>query len=280
MSYFRRALVRTALIPLAACTLQMDEQALIRPIPSPAFDETAIAQVLPELTIERHEIVASDGTRLSGVLLRRAGADITILYFGGNQFTVGRVGPYAARVLAPLNANLMLVDYRGYGQSQGVPTAAKLMSDGVDVFDHLASRAGMRPNRIVVHGQSLGSFVAGHVAAERDTAGVVLESSVTTTEAWVRSQSRGFRVRLAPSLAGQGNARNVPRIAEPLLILVGARDGTTPPALSEALYGLSPLPPGRKGLAVVPGAGHHDVLMQPAAHQAYRAFLERVRSAS
>ena len=62
-------------------------------------------------------------------------------------------------------------------------------------------------------------------------------------------------------------------IEEPLLILVGSADRTTPPALSERLYAASPLPPARKTLAVIEGANHTDVLTRPAAIAAYRAFL-------
>ena len=86
-------------------------------------------------------------------------------------------------------------------------------------------------------------------------------------------QSRGIQVRIAPALAGQGNERNMPRIEEPLLLLVGSRDTTTPPAMSQALYRQSPLPAGRKTLVIVEGADHNDVLTRPAAQQAYRAFL-------
>lgn len=277
-SILRRALLTSFIIPLAAaagCTIQIDERSLIMPVASGPLTTEALARAAPGMTLEPHTIAAGDGTRLSAVLLRSPGADLTILYFGGNQFTVGRFGAGSAHLLAPLNANLMLVDYRGYGLSQGVPTAANLMTDGLDAYDHLARLPGI--GRIVVHGQSLGSFVAGHVAAERPTAGVVLESTITTTEDWVRSQAGGMRVRIAPSLAGQGNQRNIRRIDEPLLILVGARDSTTPPTLSEALYRQSPLPPGRKTLSIIPGAGHNGVLIQEAAREAYRAFLDRLR---
>ena len=63
------------------------------------------------------------------------------------------------------------------------------------------------------------------------------------------------------------------RIEEPVLLLVGSEDRTTPPRLSEALYAASPLPPARKTLAVVPGADHTDVLEHQQAIAAYRRFL-------
>ena len=138
----------------------------------------------------------------------------------------------------------------------------------------------MDPGRILVHGQSLGSFIADHVAAHRPTGGVVLESSVTTSEDWVRAATPGaakafVNVRIEEGLKGRGNLRNMALIDEPLLILVGEKDGTTPPRLSQALFAASPLGPDRKALAIVPGGSHVDVKTRPEAIAAYRLFLAR-----
>jgi pimeloyl-ACP methyl ester carboxylesterase len=57
---------------------------------------------------------------------------------------------------------------------------------------------------------------------------------------------------------------------------VGEKDKVTPPQLSEALYRLSPLSQDKKSLVLIPGAGHDDVLLQPAAVIAYRNFFARL----
>jgi pimeloyl-ACP methyl ester carboxylesterase len=269
-----------ALPLLAACTAYVGEAQLLRPVPGGALPAAALARVAPAYTMTEHWIPAGGGVRLSAVLLRQPGATRTILYFGGNGFTIERFGAWAAGTFAPLGANLMIVDHRGYGRSEGRPTQADLEADGVAAFDYLTGALGAEPARVIVHGQSLGSFIAGHVAAERPAGGVVLESSATTTEEWVAANLRGarrlvVRAEIEPALRGRGNRANMARITEPLLILVGAADRTTPPGLSEALYAASPLPEGRKTLAVIPGAGHNDALLRPAAMAAYRSFLAR-----
>jgi hypothetical protein len=143
-----------------------------------------------------------------------------------------------------------------------------LEADGLTAFDYLTGAAGVPPGQVIVHGQSLGSFIAGGVAARRPTGGAVLESSATTTEEWVDASHRGIarmlvRVEIDPSLRGRGNLSNMAAIDEPLLILVGAADRTTPPRLSQALYAASPLPAERKTLAVIPRANHVDVMDRP-----------------
>ncbi len=273
------------LLPLAAlaaaCTAHVGEDALLRPIAGGAIPAEALTRAAPAFSLTEHRITAADGARLSAALLRQPGARFTILYFGGNGYTMERFGAATAAVFAPLGVNLMIVDHRGYGRSEGIPTQANVEADGIAAFDHLARVEGSDPTRIVVHGQSLGSFTAGRVAAARPAAGVVLESSATTTEDWVDANLRGatrlfVRVEIDETLRGRGNLANMAAIDEPVLILVGRDDRTTPPALSEALHAASPLPADRKTLAIVDGAGHNDVLLRPAAIAAYSAFLGRV----
>lgn len=270
----------TVLLLLAACTAEVRESDLLRPVRSGGLAATELARTAPAYRISEARIPARDGASLYAVHLTQPGARATILYFGGNGYTVGRFGAWTASLFAPLGVDLMLVDHRGYGLSTGTPTVEALGEDGLAAYDHLARKLGPG-TPIVVHGQSLGSFIAGHVAANRATAGAVLESSATTTEGWSAAATPGIakpflKVAIDPALRGRGNLVNMGRIEEPLLILVGTRDGTTPPALSRALYAASPLPAGRKTLVQVKGARHDDVMLKPEAAAAYRAFLARL----
>lgn len=263
---------------LAACTAEVSERQLLRPVAGGTLTREALAKAAPAYAMERRDIAAPDGARLHIVHLRQPGAGTTILYFGGNGYTIGRYGAWSASVFAPLGVDLILVDHRGYGQSQGVPTVAAMEADALAVFDHVAALPGMDAERIVLHGHSLGSFIAGFVAARRPTGGVVLESSVTTSEDWVRAATPGaakafVKVKIEEGLKGRGNLQNMALIDEPLLILVGGKDKTTPPRLSQALFDASPLPPDRKRLTLVAAAGHTDVMTRPEAIAAYRSFL-------
>jgi uncharacterized protein len=266
------------LIVLSGCTAHIGEESLLMPIRGGALPPEPLRAAAPAYSMTEQWITAPDGTRLSAVLLRQPGSRATILYFGGNGFTIGQFGAATAGLFAPLGVDVMIVDHRGYGRSQGRPTQANLEADGLAAFDHLTRNIGIAPERVIVHGQSLGSFIAGHVAANRPTGGAVLESSATTAEDWADANRRGLmrllvRVEIDETLRGRGNLTNMSRIDEPLLILVGQNDRTTPPPLSQALYAASPLPAARKRLAIVPGADHNNVMTRPQAIAAYRAFL-------
>jgi fermentation-respiration switch protein FrsA (DUF1100 family) len=278
MNACRRA--AAALLLLAAgCTVRVDERTFVHPVSGGALDQASLTGPAARYTAEQHWVERADGARLHAVLLRQPGATATILYFGGNGYTIGRFGAWTAAMFAPLGANLMIVDHRGYGLSTGTAGIAGAEEDGLAAFDHLA-RLGGTP--ILVHGHSMGSFIAGHVAAHRDAAAVVLESSATTTEEWVASRTGGLtgrliRVKIDPSLSGRGNAGQMARIEEPLLIIVGGKDKTTPPILSRRLYDASPLPAGRKRLVEVPQANHNDVMTAKTVHAAYAALLAELR---
>jgi fermentation-respiration switch protein FrsA (DUF1100 family) len=268
-----------ALLLPACTTMAVGERALLHPTPAAAL--TGQAAAAAGYRPEPQSVRTADGVTLDGVLLRRPGARLTILYFGGNLFRSGVQGPAVLRALAPFGANVMLVDHRGYGQSGGSPSFDTVETDGLAAFDHLVSLPGIDAGAVVVHGQSLGSFVAGEVAAKRATAGVILESSATTAEEWAAARvplaAKPFvRIRLEEKLKGRGNLSRMRDIEEPLLLLVGAQDRTTPPRLSERLYAASTSPSSRKTLVVVPGAGHNDVLAHSSAAEAYGAFLRRV----
>lgn len=271
------------LTALVGCTRSLTDAQMFQPRPGPALTAELVASGAQQYAFEPLTITAADGTVLTGGLLRRTGADRTVIYFGGNIATAARTGLRTAARLAPLNVNVVLVDYRGYGGSASGPVSAEsMLSDGLLVFDHVARLPGLGPSQIVVHGHSMGSLVAGHVAANRATAGVVLESSATTTEDFVRTQipwyGRPFvRVNVAPGLRRQGNLQQMAYIDEPLLLLVGSRDSDTPPRFSRALYAASTLPSPRKQLSIVEGATHSDTLEMPAAISAYQAFLELTR---
>lgn len=280
----RAAAALFAAASVSACvTVSLSEQDVYLPQKGAGAPPPRLAVGGVEYQVEPHTIVSADGTRLAGALLRRPGADRTVLYFGGNLFTMQEDAAGVAAVLAPLNVDLMVMDYRGYGASGTGPlTTDAIMGDALAAFDHLARLPGMEPSKIVVHGHSLGSFMAGHVAAHRATAGVVLESSATTAEAYARSQvpflARPFvRLDISESLRRQGNLQQMNRLDEPLLVLVGEKDEATPARFSRELFQASTLPPGRKRLAVVEDAGHNDVLHHPAGMRAYREFMALTR---
>lgn len=277
-------LVALAALLLAGCTLHYRESYLVSPQPTPAPELEALRADFPGHGFEEQRI-GVPGASLYALAMTRPDARATVLYFGGNGFRIGRWIRHSAPAWGELPVDVVFVDHRGYGASTGEPGIGALMDDAVAVYDHVAAWSAGRGRPVIVHGQSLGSFMAGRVAAERRLDGLVLESSATTTEEWVEYQRSRLpwwqrlwirRVSVPGSLAGQGNLAVAPRLDEPVLFLVGEDDSATPPDFSRRLHEATALPEACKRLVVVPGRGHNDATRSPAFVEAMADFIGEV----
>lgn len=173
--------------------------------------------------------------------------------------------------------NVLLVEYRGYGLSEGTPTIPALKSDAIQAFD-LASSLVSSGTPLVVHGFSLGSFIAASLTEERPVSALVLESTAPSVSAWARHQIPWYakpfvRVSLAQPLLAESNERRLGLYHGYLLLLAGSGDHITPPSMSRALLSISASPPARKRLFVSPGAGHGAVLAGRGTAAAYAQFV-------
>ena len=262
-----RAALLLGLLAVAACTYQVDESLLLHPHRGAPLDLGALDTAFPAHAVRREWILASDGTRLQAVRLERVDAVASVLYFGGNGYTIGNFGAATAAAWRDLPVDLVLVDHRGYGGSAGQASVQALLDDAGAVYRHARVGARERGLPLLVHGHSLGSFLAGEVAAAHRLDGLVLESSVTTVEDWARHFHslqpwwvRLFVRRVEPAqvLAGRGNAALMARLDEPVLFLAGAADGLTPARFTRRLHARARLADACKRLVVVPGRGHDD----------------------
>lgn len=122
---------------------------------------------------------SSGGVQLHGWYAPCDGAERTILYCHGQSEHVGQMVGLVLRLQSLLSANVFVFDYRGYGQSQGVPTEQGCIADGLAAQQWLAERTEQLPEDIVVIGRSLGGGVAAAVAAERGARALVLENTFT-----------------------------------------------------------------------------------------------------
>lgn len=243
-----------------------------------ALSERALANPgLPDgYTLEPVELSVTGGVRLHGLFVKQPASPAVVLYFGGNDFRIGAYGIDLARDFAWAGLSVLMLDYRGYGESQGRPGIAALKADALVAYDYLAARPDRNGRPIIIHGLSLGSFVATWTAGQRQCAALVLESPATNVRDWVRGQVPWFvrplvPLRIAPEVLAEDNLRRVASYVGPLLVMSGGRDRMTPPWMAERIYQTSASV--NKHLLLVPGATHGDIMYQPAAEKRYRRFV-------
>ena len=82
--------------------------------------------------------------------------------------------------LRRLGFSVLMLDYRGYGRSEGSPSEKGVLLDARAARAWLAQRAGVAEQEIVLWGESLGGGVAVDLAAKDGARGLILESTFTS----------------------------------------------------------------------------------------------------
>jgi fermentation-respiration switch protein FrsA (DUF1100 family) len=203
------------------------------------------------LRSEELHLTASDGVRLHGWWIR-AGGERVVLLFHGNAGNVSHRLDRAKLFAERLGVDLFLVDYRGYGLSEGRPSERGIYRDGLAIYDAAVERR-FSPNRIVLMGESLGCAVAVEVALARPCAAVALETPFLSVPALARKHYPFVPTFLVRSKFD--TEAKIGRVAVPKLILAAERDEIAPASHARRLFELATPP---KELYVIPGAGHND----------------------
>jgi hypothetical protein len=186
-----------------------------------------------------------------------AARPLTLLLFHGNAENIADALPFAV-LTRRAGYNLLLLDYRGYGRSEGAPTERGIYLDGDAALAALRDRPDVDPDRIVLWGRSIGAAVAVRLAAAQPVRGLVLESPFTSVRDLLREG--GYWLLLGLARFGTyrfDSAAEMPRVTAPVLVIHGTRDEIVPFALGRRLHDLAP---GRKELLAIAGGGHNDLL--------------------
>ncbi len=235
------------------------------------------------------ELVASDGVRVHGWFVPagvgRSGEDeggedgravgtavaarraVTVLFLHGNA---GNISHRLEKLtmLHELGVNVLLLDYRGYGRSEGEPSEAGTYRDAEAALAWLmAGPESVDPVAdVVVYGESLGTGVAVELAVRQRVRGVILEAPFTSIPDVGQRLFPYLPVRWIARTRYE-NLQKIGRINSPLLILHSREDEIFGLAHAERLLAAAAEP---KRLVVLAG-GHNDAFL--ASVDVYRAAL-------
>lgn len=255
-----------------------------------------------------HESVfvrAKDGVRLSLILLRYTGDPATvvsannataannaasgatavdptappapapcILYFHGNAGNIGHRVPNALLMLVNLKAHVVLLDYRGYGKSEGEPSEQGLHLDAEAALDFVMTRPEVDKTKVVLFGRSLGGAVAIRLAAANPhrVAALMVENTFLSIPHMAATLFSFLPVRHLPLWCYRNkflSYRQVTQCRMPSLFVSGLSDQLIPPVMMKQLYELSPAR--TKRLGIFPEGTHNDTWQC----QGYFAALEQ-----
>jgi pimeloyl-ACP methyl ester carboxylesterase len=217
-------------------------------------------------------LAAADGTRVHAWHLKSG--PVLVLYFGGNAEEVSWMLE-EAQAGTP-GVSWLLLDYRGYGQSEGSPSEAALVADALALYDHALALPGANRARIYAFGRSLGSGVAAALAAERPLAGVILATPFDSLAAvakryyWYLPVDWMLKHRF-------DSIERAPRLVAPLLCLIAERDEVIPAEHGERLYAAWG---GAKRKVLLAGANHNGTDTHPLFWASIREFLQQPQGAA
>lgn len=266
-----------ALVYLSACLYLFSQQARFIFFPSPVIETT------PDAFNLRYQevwlpVLADSGKveRMHGWWIPANQADAKVLlYLHGNGINIGANVAHANR-FHQLGFSVLLIDYRGYGRSEGkFPTESRVYQDAETAWNYLVKQ---RPSEIFIYGHSLGGAIAINLAIHHpEAAGLIVESSFTSIKDIANLQGRFwiFPVNLILNQRFDSISK-VRSLKIPVLFIHGEADLQVPATMSQQLYAAAPEP---KYLFLVPGAGHNNTAEIAGGQyfQTIRKFLQQVQ---
>ncbi|MCP4583872.1 MAG: alpha/beta hydrolase [candidate division Zixibacteria bacterium] len=220
------------------------------------------------VTNKEHEIkITVDNVILHGWLLNK-GKEKLIIYYGGNA---EEVSANIQDMQAVKDCSVLLMNYRGYGMSEGKPGEKVMFSDALNVYDQITSELRVPPENIVLFGRSLGSGVAVYVASKRTVSKLIL---VTPFDS-IRSVGQGRFLIFPVGLILKhpfDSMRHAKDISSSSLILMGGRDTIIP---NDHSVNLANSWRGECKTVLIKQADHNDIHAYPEYWQAITEYLEQ-----
>ena len=212
---------------------------------------------------------ARDGTRLSGWLMTPSlvGPQPAVVYFGGRSEEVSWVARDAGKLYPGMT--VLAVNYRGYGNSHGIPDEHMMIDDGCMLFDWLGERTNVDPQRIAIVGRSLGSGVAVQVAMQRPARALVL---ITPYDSILAIAKRRFRTMPIEYVLRHRfeSVKYAASLMAPTYVLRAAVDDIVPHSHTDLL--VAQLGKLHKD-EIVPGSNHMNIPYLEATQTRIAAFL-------
>jgi hypothetical protein len=213
--------------------------------------------------------MTTDGVRVNGWFAPYAGARTTLLWFHGNAGNISHRVDGMKLLHDRVKANVFIIDYRGYGRSEGKVSEKGTYEDGRSALRYLRTRKDLDVKKIAIFGQSLGAAVATELAAGEDCLALVLEAPFVS----IREMARAVFpfLPIGPLLRTRYDvAEKIKEVKAPVLVLQGDRDEVIPVEQGKKVFAAAPSP---KEFYAIPGAGHNDTF-----HVGGNAYFDVIKS--
>lgn len=201
-------------------------------------------------------ITCADGCTINGLFVPGKHTMPAVLIFHGNGGNITH-RDFIIRAFSRLGYPTLLIDYHGYGKSEGKPSEKNLYLDGEASLEWLMKQKHFRPDEVVLYGESLGGGVAVELATRYTCKGLILVSTFASLASIARSHFpfNCFPVNLM-LLDRFDNLSKIAGVDAPLLFLHGTEDEIVDPEESVALFETATA---QKKIRIFEGADHNGL---------------------
>lgn len=232
--------------------------------------------VRPDTAMIKYEsvtLVTDDDKRLASWWCPAENARGTMIVCHGNAGNMSDCIE-GAELFLSMSLNVLLFDYRGYGESRGWPTEKGLYSDVQSAYEYVLVRHEHMHESlpVLVYGRSLGGAVALHLAAQNELQGIIIESTFTSLPDMAK--------QLYPSLPGwlcsqqYKNIDMIGQIDAPLLLSHSPADDLVPFSMGQKLFNAAP--PDKKFVTLNGSHAAHGWTDTPSYKDALRRFVQTI----
>lgn len=186
------------------------------------------------LAYETIWVETEDGIKLSGWFIPADEPRGVLLFFHGNAGNISHRLD-SIETFHRLRLSTLIIDYRGYGQSEGEPTEQGTYLDAEAAWDYLVEERRVSPTKIIIFGRSLGGAVAARLAQTHQPRALILESTFTSVPD-VAAQAYPFLPVRQLARIHYNTLERLPDINSPVLIVHSPDDSVIPFSHGQRLF--------------------------------------------
>lgn len=164
----------------------------------------------------------------------------TLLFFHGNAGNISH-RLQSIQIFHDLGLSVLIIDYRGYGKSEGKISEAGTYRDARAAWNYLVSTRGIGKNNIIIFGRSLGAAIAAQLASHTRPGGIILESAFSSTVEMARTIYWYLPVRLLARIH-YPTVDYITQVSCPVLVIHSKQDEIVPYRHGRQIFDAAPEP--------------------------------------
>jgi fermentation-respiration switch protein FrsA (DUF1100 family) len=178
------------------------------------------------LGYEDVELIAEHDIKLHGWFIPNETAKGTVLFFHGNAGNISH-RLESIQIFHRLGLDVFIIDYRGYGQSEGKATETGTYRDAEAAWHYLVKTRGTNAQQTVIFGRSLGASIGAWLASQYAPAALIVESGFASVPSMARRLYPFLPVRWLTHFE-YGTKKYVENITCPVLVVHSRDDEIIP----------------------------------------------------